>query len=99
MLNLTTDSITTQFHVVFDDLFSKILSIEREEPPSHWNGLCLEQTKSNPMDIPHHCHQNGYQNLIMHRLVELSPKPTESGMTYTVLDKISVITVLQLRLI
>ena len=45
VLNLTTGSITTQFHVIFDDLFTTVPSIEREdEPPSHWEDLCLEQT-------------------------------------------------------
>ena len=45
VLNLTTGSITTQFHVVFDDLFTTVPSIEREEdPPSHWEDLCLENT-------------------------------------------------------
>ena len=43
VLNLTTGSITTQFHVVFDDLFSTVNSIRREEqPPSNWSNLCLE---------------------------------------------------------
>jgi len=53
VLNLTTGSITTQFHVVFDDLFSTVASVEREEdPPSHWNDLCLEQTEYIPIDTP-----------------------------------------------
>lgn len=53
VLNLTTGSITTQFHVVFDDLFTTVHSIEREnEPPSHWNDLCLENTELIPMDNP-----------------------------------------------
>ena len=53
VLNLTTGSITTQFHVVFDDLFTTVHSIEREElPPSHWNYLCLENTELIPMDNP-----------------------------------------------
>ena len=53
VLNLTTGSITTQFHVVFDDLFSTVSSIEREEqPPSHWNDLCLDNTELIPMDNP-----------------------------------------------
>ena len=45
VLNLTTGSITTQFHVVFDDLFTTVPSIGREEePPSHWADLCLDNT-------------------------------------------------------
>ncbi len=53
ILNLTTGSITTQFHVVFDDLFTTVSSVEREEdPPSHWNNLCLEQTEFIPIDTP-----------------------------------------------
>ena len=36
MLNLTTGSIITQFHVVFDDLFATVPSIEKEDdPPLH----------------------------------------------------------------
>ena len=36
VLNLTTGSITTQFQVVFDDLFSTVHSVAREDaPPSH----------------------------------------------------------------
>jgi hypothetical protein len=36
VLNLGTRSIITQFHVVFDDLFTTVPSIEREsEPPGH----------------------------------------------------------------
>jgi hypothetical protein len=42
VLNLQTGYITAQFHVVFDDLFSTVASIGREEePPSHWQDLCL----------------------------------------------------------
>ena len=53
VLNLTTGSITTQFHVVFDDMFTTGTSIAREDqPPSHWNDLCLENTELLPMDNP-----------------------------------------------
>jgi hypothetical protein len=39
--NIATDSITTQFHIVFDDQFTKVNSIAREEePPCHWEELC-----------------------------------------------------------
>jgi hypothetical protein len=45
VLNLGTGEITTQFHVVFDDLFTTVSSIEREtEPPDHWADLCLENS-------------------------------------------------------
>jgi hypothetical protein len=45
VLNLTTGSITTQFHVVFDDLFSTVSSVDREhEPPDHWEDLWLESS-------------------------------------------------------
>ena len=38
---------------VFDDLFTTVASVEREnDPPSHWNDLCLEQTEFIPIDIP-----------------------------------------------
>jgi hypothetical protein len=37
VLNLGTGSITTQFHAVFDDIFTTVPSIEREnEEPEHW---------------------------------------------------------------
>jgi hypothetical protein len=40
VLNLGTGSITTQFHVVFDYLFTTVPSIEREnEAPEHWEEL------------------------------------------------------------
>ena len=53
VLNLTTGSIITQFHVVFDDLFTTISLIEKEEqPPSHWSDLCLDNTELIPMDNP-----------------------------------------------
>jgi hypothetical protein len=45
VLNLGTGSITTQFHVVFNDLFTTVPSIERETaPPDHWEELCLENS-------------------------------------------------------
>ena len=51
VLNLTTGSITTQFHVIFDDRFTTVPSIAREEePPSHWADLCLENTTFIPTD-------------------------------------------------
>jgi hypothetical protein len=51
VLNPTTGSITPQFHVVFDDEFSTVTSIEREhDPPSFWNELCLENTVFIPVD-------------------------------------------------
>jgi hypothetical protein len=43
ILNLSTGSISPQFHVVFDDSFSTVMSVtSEEEPPSFWNDLCLE---------------------------------------------------------
>jgi hypothetical protein len=43
VLNLITGSITTQYHVVFDDLFSTVTSVEREhDPHNHWEELCLD---------------------------------------------------------
>jgi hypothetical protein len=45
LLNLSTGSITNQFHVVFDDQFTTVSSVEREtEPPDHWEELCLENS-------------------------------------------------------
>ena len=53
VLNLTTRSIRTQCYVVFDELFTTLHSIEREEePPTHWNDLCLEKTELVPAYNP-----------------------------------------------
>jgi hypothetical protein len=41
--NLGTGSVTNHCHVLFDDLFTTVTSIDREtEPPEHWEELCLE---------------------------------------------------------
>lgn len=51
VLNTTTGSITPQFHVVFDDEFSTVASLEREhDPPSFWNDLCLENAVYIPVE-------------------------------------------------
>jgi hypothetical protein len=51
VLNFSTGRITTQYHVVFDDLFTTVPSIEREhEPPSHWEELCLDESIHIPVD-------------------------------------------------
>ncbi len=53
ILNLQTGSITAQFHVVFDDHFSTVSSLEREiDPPDHWADLCLENTTYIPLETP-----------------------------------------------
>jgi hypothetical protein len=53
VLNIGTGSITTQFHVVFDDLFTTVPSIEREnEAPEHWAELCLENSTHLMLDSP-----------------------------------------------
>ena len=42
ILNLQTGSISPQFHVVFDDTFSSVVSIANDdEPPAFWNELNL----------------------------------------------------------
>ena len=87
VLNLTNSSITTQFHVVFDDLFSTILPVERRKIP-HPTGMTCAQSKLNLFLWIHllHCHQNGYLNLIQHMLVEWKLYPTGSWAIYIVLD-------------
>jgi hypothetical protein len=51
VLNLSTGRITTQYHVVFDDLFKTVPSIESEhEPPSHWDELCMDESVHIPVD-------------------------------------------------
>ena len=51
VLNLQTGSITPQYHVVFDDHFSTVTSVEREmDPPHHWAELCLENATYIPTD-------------------------------------------------
>jgi hypothetical protein len=53
VLNLVTGRTTTQFHVVFNDQFTTVSSIEREtEPPDHWEELCLENS-SQILSDPH----------------------------------------------
>jgi hypothetical protein len=53
VLNLGTLAITTQFHLVFDDLFTTVPSIEREtEPPDHWADLCHENSTHIMVDSP-----------------------------------------------
>ena len=52
VLNLQTGSITPQYHVVFDDHFSTVSSVEREiDPPEHWADLCLEDLTYIPTDF------------------------------------------------
>ena len=42
VLNPTTGHISSQFHVVFDDLFTTVLSqSESDDPPSEWDDLCI----------------------------------------------------------
>jgi hypothetical protein len=51
VLNLQTGSITPQYHVVFDDHFSTVSSVEREiDPPEHWADLCLEDSTYIPTE-------------------------------------------------
>ena len=43
ILNLQTGSISPQYHVVFDDIFTTVESIlENKHPPSFWNEIYLE---------------------------------------------------------
>ncbi|KAI2509164.1 hypothetical protein MHU86_5283 [Fragilaria crotonensis] len=52
VLNLDTGSITPQYHVVFDDQFSTVSSVEREnDPPDNWADLCLDNTTYIPTDV------------------------------------------------
>jgi hypothetical protein len=54
VLNLDTGSITTQFHVVFDDhLFTTVPSIERDTALiDHWAELYLENSTHIMLDLP-----------------------------------------------
>jgi hypothetical protein len=53
VLNLGTGSITTQFHVVFDDLSTTVPSIERKnEAPENWAELCIENSTHIMLDSP-----------------------------------------------
>ena len=63
VLNLQTGSITTQYHVVFDDRYSTVASLgEHEDPPPDWEDLCLENTLYVPTDTtpdtPLHLHDD-----------------------------------------
>jgi hypothetical protein len=56
VLNLSTGSITTQYHVVFDDLFTTVSSVDRDhEPLHHWEDLCLENSTQITVDGPPEC--------------------------------------------
>jgi hypothetical protein len=51
VLNLSTGQITTQYHVVFDNIFTTVPSIERKhEPPSHWDELCMDEAVHIPVE-------------------------------------------------
>ena len=51
VLNLQTGSISSQFHVVFDNSFSTVPSMAKEEdPPDFWEELCLEGTHRIPLE-------------------------------------------------
>jgi hypothetical protein len=51
VLNLDTGSTTPQYHVVFDDHFSTVSSVEREnDPPDNWTELCLDNTTYIPSE-------------------------------------------------
>jgi hypothetical protein len=51
ILNLSTGSISPQFHVVFDDSFSTVMSIGTEDKvPTFWEELCLDSSHRIPLD-------------------------------------------------
>jgi hypothetical protein len=53
VLNLSTGSITTQYPVVFDGLFTTVSSVDRDhKPPNHWEDLCLENRTQITVDGP-----------------------------------------------
>ena len=61
VLNLTTGSISPQYHVVFDDEFSTVPSIDvNEDPPTFWNDLDLESQSQRiylDPESPHQLHE------------------------------------------
>jgi hypothetical protein len=51
--NISTGSITTQYHVVFDDLFYTVSSVDQyHAPPDHWEDLCLIDSTHITVDNP-----------------------------------------------
>jgi hypothetical protein len=51
ILNLQTGSISPQYHVVFDDMFSTVVSIGiTEDAPTFWQDLLLDSRQQVPMD-------------------------------------------------
>jgi hypothetical protein len=59
VLNVSTSSITTQYHVVLYDWFSTVKSISHDDtPPLHWEDLCLGNSMHVPTDHPVHLHDN-----------------------------------------
>jgi hypothetical protein len=53
VVNIGTGAITNHFHVVLDDLFTTVSSIDREiEPPEHWADVCHENSTHSSVDLP-----------------------------------------------
>jgi len=50
VLNRTTGSISPQYYVVFDNLFTTVLQGESDTVPDHWDDLCLASTHAVPID-------------------------------------------------
>jgi len=64
-LNLDSGTITAQFHVVFGDLFTTGSSIgwEDEQPPNHWEQLCLDNSFITLVDSPPKFLQDDWLNV------------------------------------
>jgi hypothetical protein len=76
VLNLGTGSITTQFHVVFDDIFTTVPSIEREtEPPEHWVEICLENSTHIIVDSPPENLNDDWLTQVLIPKIQHTPSP------------------------
>ena len=69
-LNLDSGTITAQFHVVFGDLFTTGSSIgwEDEQPPNHWEQLCLDNSFFTLVDSPPKFLQDDWLNVEENKL-------------------------------
>jgi hypothetical protein len=94
VLNLSTGSITTQYHVVFDDRFSTVESIADDDtPPTYWEDLCLENSIHVPTDQPVHLHDDflteserdlKYRHMQRQQIIRNTQHPTTAAQKTTI---------------
>jgi hypothetical protein len=89
LLNIAMVSITNHFHVLFNDQFTTINSIVREEEPlCHWEKLCLENSVQAITDDPYHYIHNEWLTKEEHE-VKRSDLQRETSIRNSQLHRIS----------